>query len=570
MYGIVRQMTLRQRLIALMAIAILPGLVALLVFIAAFHQEREREVSEQAFRTSEVLALEIDRIVSGAGSVLETLAVAPAVRTLSPSCPDYLTELTSRLRNLAGLAVFETDGQLRCATAAFASSGMAAEPFFRETADKGGLVVGSYTPGSDGRPPMLPVALRVDAGTGPRVLVTAIDLDWLGARLRERNLGTGTAISVADRNGILVAREPESDRFVGQSLSETGLSLAHSQHPGTRELTSPDGTRRIVGYQPIGPGGNDLYVGVGFSTDVAFAPVYRSTWRSLALAGFGAAAAFLLVWTVGERLFRRPIRRIVDTLASWRAGDETARTGIAPDAGELSILAAAIDEYMDSLVAVRAERAEAEERRTLLLREMNHRIKNILSAVQAIANQTFRDGGSPETLAIFGNRLAAMATAHDLLVTQNWESADLAETVKAAVHPFATDGRERFRLEGPPVQVTAKAALALSMAIHELCTNAAKYGALAVPEGRVTVRWHLEGRGEDGRFHFTWQEREGPPVAPPSRRGFGSRLIETALAGELAGSAETAYRDDGIHFVLDAAADRVLAPRPEDGPAKAS
>ena len=84
---------------------------------------------------------------------------------------------------------------------------------------------------------------------------------------------------------------------------------------------------------------------------------------------------------------------------------------------------------MDSLVAVRAARAEAEERRTLLLREMNHRIKNILSAVQAIANQTFSDGGSPETLAVFGSRLAAMAATHDLLVTENWESADLAGTV---------------------------------------------------------------------------------------------------------------------------------------------
>lgn len=556
MYGIVRRMTLRQRLVALVAIAIVPGLVALLLFIAAFHQQRQREVRDQALRTSEIISLEMARIVSGAGAVLDTLAVAPAVRTLSPSCPEYLGELTSRLANLAGLAVYETDGRLRCATAAFATADVGTARFFRKAAEKGGLVIGGYVAAGDGRPPMLPIALRVDAGAGPRVLVTAIDLDWLGARIRDRDVARGSAVSVADRDGILVAREPDSESFVGRPLSEAGLALAYARGPGAEELVSPDGTERIVGYQPVGTNGNDLFVGVGFSTDVVFGPVWRSTWLSLALAGAGAVAAFLLAWTVGDRLFRRPIRRILDTVASWRAGDEGARIGIAPDAGELSVLAVAIDEYMDSLVTVRAARAEAERRRTLLLREMNHRIKNILSAVQAIANQTFRDGGSPETLGVFGNRLAAMATAHDLLVTETWESADLHGTVAAAVRPFTTDGRERFSLDGPPVQVTAKAALSLSMAIHELCTNAAKYGALAVPGGRVAVRWDRT----DGRFRLSWQETGGPPVAPPTRRGFGSRLIETALAGELSGSAEIRYEAGGIVFVLDADAAHVVAP----------
>jgi len=185
MYGIVRQMTLRQRLVALVAIAIVPGVAALLVFIVAFHQERQREVREQALRTSEIIALEMSRIVSGAGSVLETLAVAPAVRALSPSCPAYLAELTSRLPNLAGIAVAETDGRLRCATAAFASADLAAKDYFREAAGRDGLVVGGYAPGTGGRPGMLPIALRIDAGAGPRMLVTAIDLDWLGARLRQ-------------------------------------------------------------------------------------------------------------------------------------------------------------------------------------------------------------------------------------------------------------------------------------------------------------------------------------------------------------------------------------------------
>lgn len=563
MFGIVRQMTLRQRLLALVAIAVVPGLLALLVFIAAFHQERQHEVRDQALRTSEIIALEMNRIVSGAGSVLDTLAFAPAIRTLSPSCPAYLEGLDARLPQLAGFAVAELDGLARCATDAFADGGFAREAFFREVADTGGLVLGTYTPRGEGRGALLPVALRVDGGSGQRVIVTGIDLAWLGARIRDRDLASGSAVTIADRDGTILAREPDPQDFVGKRLSDAAMMLARSSQPGTIELLSPDGTQRIVGYQPPDASGTDLFVGVGFSTDVAFAPVWRSTWRSLALAGLGAVAAFFITWTVGDRLLRRPVLRILDTVASWRSGDETARVGIAPDAGELSILATAIDEYMDSLVTIRAERVEAEERRTLLLREMNHRIKNILAAVQAIANQTFKAGAGSDGLAVFGSRLAAMAATHDLLVTESWESADLGETVSAAIRPFATDRRERFDLDGPALQVTAKAALSLSMAIHELCTNAAKYGALVAPGGKVVVRWKLEGApGASRRFHFTWRESGGPEVSPPTRRGFGTRLIETALAGELAGDATLHFEPGGVAFVLVAEAAGVLAPPP--------
>lgn len=565
MYRIVRQMTLRQRLVALVAVAIVPGVAALLVFIVAFHHERQREVSEQALRTSEIIALEMSRIISGAGAVLETLAVAPAVRTLAPSCPDYLAELTARLPNLAGIAVVETDGRTRCATAAFAATDFAAKAYFAEAAGQSGLVVGDYTARTEGPPAMLPVALRVDTGSGPRVLVTGIDLDWLGARLREREVARGSAVTVADRNGTILAREPEPEDFVGRPLSDRAMALARARAPGTVELTSPDGTERIVGFQPVISAPRDLYVGVGFSTAVAFAPVYRSTWQSLGLAGVGAAGAFWLAWTVGDRLLRRPVRRILETIESWQAGDESVRTGIAPDASELSVLSQAIDGYMDSLVTVRAERAAAEERRTLLLGEMNHRIKNILAAVQAIANQTFRDGASREAFDAFSSRLAAMATAHDLLVSECWESADLATTVQAAVSPFNTDGPSRFDIAGPPVRVTAKAALSLSIAIHELCTNAAKYGALGVPDGRVIVRWAMEGDGESGEFRFSWSEKGGPPVSPPTRRGFGSRLIEGALAADLSASAEIGYQPDGVRFDLVAGTARIVAPAEGSG-----
>ena len=196
---------------------------------------------------------------------------------------------------------------------------------------------------------------------------------------------------------------------------------------------------------------------------------------------------------------------------------------------------------MDNLALVRGERAAAEERRSLLLREMNHRIKNVLAAVQAIANQTFKDRATPDSIRTFGSRLAAMAAAHDLLVTEQWESADLHQTVTAALAPFGSDRRRRFVIDGPPAQISARAALSMSMALHELCTNAAKYGALSTPAGLVSVRWWLAEAEPGPRFCFTWTESGGPPVAAPERAGFGTRLIETALASELSGSARLEY-----------------------------
>jgi two-component sensor histidine kinase len=563
MWGVARKLTVRQRLVAIVGVAIVPSAAAVLYFIGSFHAEREREVREQALRTSEIAALEMERIITGAQGILETLAFAPSVRFLGEDCNDYLEEIDARLPHLLGFAVADADGRVRCSAGmTFGPEGVAGAPWFDAALGEREFVVGEFSGPRADEPSYLPIAMRTD-GEGPvRVVVTGLDLAWLGARLRERNLARGSALAVADRNGMIIAREPDPERFVGKEIAPAFAPLVHAAQPGTIELAGPEGTRRIVGYQPVAATATELYVGAGFSTETAFAQVYASTWRSLGLAVAGAAASCLVAWLLGERLFAKPIRRILATIASWRSGDDTARTGIRADASELAALAAAIDEYMDNLVAVRAEREAADERRTLLLREMNHRIKNVLAAVQAIANQTFKGRATTDSLRTFGSRLSAMAAAHDLLVSKNWESADLTQTLRAALDPFGLDRHHRFSLEGPPLRITAKAALALSMALHELCTNAAKYGALSAPGGRVAIRWWL-GPGEGGRrFHLTWTESGGPPVAPPKRHGFGTRLIQSALASELAATAELQFAEPGVRFVLDAAATLVVADEP--------
>ncbi len=206
------------------------------------------------------------------------------------------------------------------------------------------------------------------------------------------------------------------------------------------------------------------------------------------------------------------------------------------------------------------ERRRAEERQRLLANELNHRVKNTLALVQGLALQSFKDGRDmAEAGEAFQQRLAALAAAHDLLTRESWEGATLGELVREALGVY--EGPEaRIDWAGPPVRLNPKAAVSLVMALHELCTNAAKYGALSRPEGHVTVRWEVAA----DRLTIEWRERGGPPVAAPARRGFGFRMIERALAADLAGAARIEFQSQGLVCRIEAsladAAPRATAP----------
>ncbi|MEH3146552.1 MAG: PAS domain S-box protein [Methylobacterium frigidaeris] len=191
----------------------------------------------------------------------------------------------------------------------------------------------------------------------------------------------------------------------------------------------------------------------------------------------------------------------------------------------------------------------AAERQDLLIHELNHRVKNTLSTVQAIAAQTFRGRSDEAARGTFDARLAALSDAHNVLVQDKWESASLRGVVERALAPYLAADSEagRVHLDGTETRLHPKVAVTLSMALHELVTNAAKYGALSVPQGRITVDWSLR-HDDAGVEHLAiaWRESGGPRVTPPQGRGFGSRLIERQLPMEFGGSAEIAYLPDGV------------------------
>lgn len=191
----------------------------------------------------------------------------------------------------------------------------------------------------------------------------------------------------------------------------------------------------------------------------------------------------------------------------------------------------------------------AREALNLINEELKHRVKNTLAVLGAVAKQTFLNTSSKADLEKYQGRLAAFGRAHDLLTTANWAAAPLEQVVSTALNPYDTDAG-RITLSGPPLVVQSRQALALSLAIHELATNALKYGALSVPNGRVSISWAADDRVSKPQFVFEWSETGGPPVVEPGRAGFGSRLISRALEDDFRGNVKISFRSGGLTCTL--------------------
>jgi len=202
------------------------------------------------------------------------------------------------------------------------------------------------------------------------------------------------------------------------------------------------------------------------------------------------------------------------------------------------------------------DRKEAEARQNLLTHELEHRIKNILAMVSAVAAQTLRNTDLATAATNFTERLRAISTAHDIMTRTRWTTAAMEEVLRDSVTPFPAD---RIVIEGCPVSLGPKMALTLALAVNELGTNSTKYGALSVDTGRVEIRWSLRPGAEGKRRElvWTWTERGGPPVSPPSRRGFGRFLIERVLAADFDGTVKLEYASEGLECTL-------VAPAPEE------
>jgi PAS domain S-box-containing protein len=194
------------------------------------------------------------------------------------------------------------------------------------------------------------------------------------------------------------------------------------------------------------------------------------------------------------------------------------------------------------------ERKEGEAHLRLLLRELTHRSKNLLAVIQAMARQTARHARSIDAfLGLFGSRLQALSASHDLLVRESWYGASVGELIRSQLTPYVDDEETQVKVEGPAVTLKPEAAQNLGLALHELAANAAKFGSLSVPKGRIAIRWDRRDQDDGQALAIDWLEHDGPRVRPRRKQGFGSMVIERNLVRALDAEVELRFDPDGLH-----------------------
>lgn len=543
------EVAVRGRLFAVAVTALLPGIGLLTYNELSSRIERSTEVHLQAAQVAENAAAEMDRVLEGAKSLLVAVSALPTVVDLEPqSCTASLRRIAESLEMTGAILVINSERKLVCDSQGNPSGVDFSERIYvndglRASGDT--LVVGSYTISKLTGAAVLPVAVPLKRGDDTiGVVATAIKLDWLQARIAERNLVAGGRVTLADRDGIILAQAPSPGTLVGSRRSDFVLSNVQSSKPGTLKLTASDGSEEIVAYQPASAT-MPVSVSVGISSSAAFSRINRTTWASVAMLALSVVAAFVAATFVGNRFILRPIHKIVSVLEAYKSGKVTTRTYMRGEAGELGLVGDTVDSLLDELEARRTAAALSDERRALLVGELRHRVKNTLAVVTAIARQTFpRD----ERLVSYSERLSALGRAYDLIFAgdEGIPDSQITDVVKTALAPYDKISGSPFEISGRPLTVKPEAGLALSLVIHELATNAAKYGALSNDEGRVSIAWS----SAHGRVTFRWQEQHGPLVTKPQRAGFGSQLIQRAFPAGYHPELTLDFAPGGLNFTV--------------------
>lgn len=536
---------MRLKLVAV-AVAALAPVVAMLAYneVALRHQRNE-EVRASAAQAARQASSEVERIVEGLHGLLISVSAMPSVRHLDAgACNEALKSVAESIPNISTIFVVGLDGRPVCGSRVFPEGVVFSDrDYFQQILKTKDFTVGTYTQSrlSDRR--VLPLAMPLMEGEILKaVIVSGIRMDWLQNRITERGVVSGNTVTIADGKGTIVARVPLAEQFVGTVIPDEYQHLVHAEQPDVIEVMSQDGTTRILGYRPIALPSSPLYVSAGFSKPEAFAPINRATlMNTLAIIG-GALFSFAAAIFIGNRFILVPIWRIADVMEKWRGGETMARTGM-KGSDELAVVGATFDRLLDELDARRRRNEEAEEERILLVRELAHRVKNGFTLVQAIARQTF-SRSDPESYNSFAERLAALAGTYDLILSREGSASSVRDIVSAALRAHVTSEAERIRLGGPDVVLPADIALPLSLVIHELATNATKYGSLGSEDGTVAIEW----KQEDGRVRLLWTESGGPPVSAPTKRGFGSVLIERAFPAKAQARSHSDFRPEGLVF----------------------
>jgi two-component sensor histidine kinase len=535
------------RLLLLVLLTALPVFAVEAYYELQVREQRRAEIGQQVQQMADLVAGQLDRMIEGAQTVLVTLGHFPSIRERDvETCNDALIRLAARFPNLDTVGVAGPDGVVVCNSVARSPPlNVADRPYFRRALATRSLVVSDLLVGQLSGRDLLALAQPTldERGAVETVLILTLDPKTISDLLDRVPLPQDAIIGVLDSQGRRVALVPYQPDAIGEPLPDPGL-FDQLSGPAKGHLVGrgDDGVARFYGFAHSAVAAN-LIAYVGLARDPMFADADRLFVRRLALSGIAFVLAGLVAFWFGSYVVRRPIMKLRTAMQRVAAGDLSVRAEVASGIEELSELAASFDEMA-------RKRRQAEEQQRVLLRELNHRIKNSFAAVRSIAAQTLSHAEDQEEFQrAFDGRLAALSRASTLLTKGNWQVTDLRSLIEATLEPFRTDGN--LRLHGPHVRLPSEATLTLGLVLHELATNAAKYGAFSAPPGRVEIAWSVTDEAETPRLILDWTEHGGPPVQEPERRGFGRSLIERSVAYELEGSAELTFAPEGVRCHIE-------------------
>lgn len=513
-------------------------LMSTLIGWAYLRQEASR-IDRVAEAQVAAVASEIENRLEGLRSALTVLSVSPSV--LSGDVEAIRTHIEQIkmpedfwfvLRDPSGQQIMNTKLPPDTALPKFASEGD--DLIF----DQGRTYFANLIWGPVGQTWITGIAIPVRSPPGGEDIKYSLSVIIPAAYFRQTfsRVPKGWIVAVNDRNGSIIARSQSHNEWVGKPMSRTGWEVTKNVPPGERglwhDVYSLEGIRVQGAYLRMASTG--WLVGVS-----ALPEVYELPRRSILLVGGVAAAIALLAAALLALIMGRRITGAINALQSKAVAMRDIRDIDLPRTSlrEVNVVAGIMKETTHVL-------RRREEQQSTLIQELNHRVKNTLATIQSISRMTMRNSANLTAFdQAFSARLLALSATHNLLTVSAWSGADLHELLTVELKPFQSN---RVLFSGPQVTLSSNVAIALGMVIHEMGTNAAKYGALRSDQGEVCIDWALN----ENVLEVRWREIGGAPVVPPTQTGFGTRLIEQTVLRELQGTFERTFDSAGLQAVF--------------------
>ncbi|RRN66458.1 sensor histidine kinase [Caulobacter sp. 602-1] len=529
--------SVRGRLVLLTVSLLVPALLSMGFLLASADRESRGRLYQQLVTTARALNGAVDRQAAVGVSTAETLATDQAL--VNGDWAAFHARARRAMERRPGwIVIADADGQQVVNTLKPYGAPLPRIKRTREEAaafSAGRSKVSDLLDGPVAGKPVITVGTPIVVKGRFYVLSYVVDAASFASVFRQQRVPDRWVATLLDNQRHVIARSRLNETFTGRLASkDMEENLRHSTE-GVSKSISLEGVPTMVAYTRSPQTGWTLVVAIP-REDLA------STVNRAVAVGTGI---FLLLLVLGvalalvySRRINQEIRRLVSDAGAIGRGET---------------LPPADPDSLEEIAAVHAALRQAsrelktrEERQEVMINELNHRVKNTLATVQALARQTFaktpnaKDEGAP--LEVFTDRLIALSGAHDLLTRTGWREADMAALVEASLGAHV----ERVDRSGPEVALAPHTAVGLSMVFHELATNSAKYGALSAPGGRVEVTWKRDPVTDN--LVFIWRDVGGPPVTPPASAGFGTRLIESSIRREQKGQARFDFRPDGLVF----------------------